>query len=195
MPTMDPFANLQTDEVSGPQDESYKPVEKSSKVSVLRKPVQSEISSPAATSKLKAEKVYGEPKEPGRADIGSRTDGTQLSNAREKAKQGKWDEVTMLLAPVFAVNRIQEVGIILAESYVHQGKPEMAKGILDTLEFDRELMNDEMKEIIFKVGVALEGAGNFSDALELYDIICNVDINFNDVFDRSDRLYAKVKKR
>ena len=46
---------------------------------------------------------------------------------------------------------------------------------------------------MYNTALALENNKNYSQALKLYDVICNADINFRDAFDRSDRLYVKMK--
>ena len=118
----------------------------------------------------------------------------ELAEAQKKASQRKWDDVVAILSPVFAANRRMETGILLADAHLHKKKPGLAKEIIDTLEFDRELMSDTIKDILYRTGTALEDSGDPAGALTLYDIICNVDINYLDVFDRSDRLYSSRKK-
>ncbi|RCK81093.1 MAG: putative Fe-S oxidoreductase [Candidatus Ozemobacter sibiricus] len=118
----------------------------------------------------------------------------EVAKARDLAKRGKWEEVVKLLTPVFASRRERAVGILLAEAYLKQRQPILAKEIVETLEFDRELMPEEVKDILYRVAVALEEAKQTEAALTLYDLICNVDINYRDAFDRSDRLYSQRKK-
>ena len=72
-------------------------------------------------------------------------------------------------------------------------KPEMALEIIQTLDIDPEMMSEEVKDVIYNTALALENNKNYSQALKLYDLICNADINFRDAFDRSDRLYVKMK--
>ncbi|HOY65690.1 MAG TPA: tetratricopeptide repeat protein [Candidatus Ozemobacteraceae bacterium] len=117
-----------------------------------------------------------------------------IAEARQKAAQKKWDEVVALLTPVFASKRSKEIGLLLADAHLRMKKPALAREIIETLEFDRELMSDELKDLLYRVGTALEASGDTSGALMLYDMICNVDINFRDTFDRSDKLYASLKK-
>lgn len=116
-----------------------------------------------------------------------------LGKARDLAKRNKWDEVVALLAPVFATRRDRATGILLADAYLKQKKPELANEIVQALEVDRELMPEEVKDILYRVGVALEDARLPDQARALYDLICNVDINYRDAFDRSDRLYNRKK--
>jgi len=116
----------------------------------------------------------------------------QLSLAMSKAKLGKWQEVIETLSPVFASEREKQVGILLADAHLQNKNAVMAKEILDTLDFDPELMDGETKDILYRVGLALEADGEYKDALRMYDMICNVDINYKEAFDRSDKLYNKV---
>lgn len=118
----------------------------------------------------------------------------EMEEARQKASQKKWDDVVTLLAPAFASRRSQEIGLLLADAYVHLKKTSLAREIIETLEFDREMMSDPLKDQLYRIGVAFEGAGETDGALLIYDMICNVDINFRDTFDRSDKLYATLKK-
>jgi tetratricopeptide (TPR) repeat protein len=117
-----------------------------------------------------------------------------LSQARRQAANAKWNEVITLLAPAFAGNRDRSIGLMLANAYLRQKKPELARDIISTLDFDPELMTEEIKDIIYRVGVALEEGQKVPEALSMYDIICGVDINYLDVFDRSERLYAGNRK-
>ncbi len=118
----------------------------------------------------------------------------ELAEAQKKASQKKWDDVVALLTPVFASKRTKEIGLLLADAHLHCKKPALAREIIETLEFDREMMSDELKDVLYRIGVALEASGDINGALLLYDMICNVDINFRDTFDRSDKLYAGLKK-
>ena len=144
--------------------------------------------SPKLTAKLAAKPT---------ADIspasGLGSGGLELAKARELAKKNKWEEIVQLLTPKFSSRRDRGMGMLLADAYLKQKKPQLAKEIVDTLEFDKEIMADDLKDLLYRVGVALEDAGKSQEALALYDLICNVDINFRDTFDRSDNLYNKCK--
>ncbi len=118
----------------------------------------------------------------------------EIVAAQKAASQKKWDEVVKILVPAFATKRTRPVGMLLAEAYLAQSKPELAKEIVDTLEFDRENLGQDMKELLYRIGTNLEDAGKIPEALTVYDIICNVDINYQDTFDRSERLYSLRKK-
>lgn len=118
----------------------------------------------------------------------------ELEEARQKASQKKWDDVVTILAPAFASRRSQDIGLLLADAYVHLKKTSLAREIIETLELDREMMSDPLKDQLYRIGVAFENAGETDGALLIYDMICNVDINFRDTFDRSDKLYATLKK-
>jgi NADH/NAD ratio-sensing transcriptional regulator Rex len=83
--------------------------------------------------------------------------------------------------------------MLLANALIEKKEPMMAMEIVDTLDIDPELMGEDIKDILYRTGVALESAKNFDEALKMYDMICNADINYKDAFDRSDKIYAKKK--
>lgn len=142
------------------------------------------------TPVIQAESGLKTPASPAKSDEYAK----ELEEARQKASQKKWDDVVAILTPVFASRRTQELGLQLADAYIHLKKPSLAREIIETLEFDRELMSDGLKDQLYRIGIALENAGDINGALLIYDMICNVDINFRDTFDRSDKLYAGLKK-
>ena len=114
-----------------------------------------------------------------------------LAMAHEKAQKNKWDEVIEILSPDFASSRDKDAGMLLANAMLQKNNPVMAMEILETLDFDPEIMTDNIKSILYQTGIALEGAKKYPEALKMYDMICNVDINYKDTFDRSDRLYSR----
>ena len=99
-----------------------------------------------------------------------------------------------MLSPEFASERNKDSGKILVEAWLAKRKPEMALGVIQALDIDPEMMTVDIKDMMYKTAEALEVSKNYKDALKLYDTICNADINFKDAFDRSDRLYTKMKK-
>jgi len=115
----------------------------------------------------------------------------KLSSAREKAQKKCWNEVIDILSPVFASDRNRDVGLLLADAWLQKGNAINAVEIIETLDFDLELMSDSIKDILYRTGLALEKAKRLDDALKMFDMICNVDINFRDAFERSDKIYAR----
>jgi hypothetical protein len=69
----------------------------------------------------------------------------------------------------------------------------MAMEIIETLDIDPEIISEDIKDILYRTGVALENKKKTDEALKMYDMICNVDINYKDAFDRSDRIYTSKK--
>lgn len=175
LPTLDPFA----DNPSLPEDiQTELPEELGGKPkfeNIVNESMIPELNIPAPAKKETTKSSSG-----------------QLSLAKSKAKLGKWQEVIETLSPVFASEREKEAGILLADAHLQNKNAVMAREIIDTLDFDPELMDDETKDILYRVGLALEAAGELKDALRMYDTICNVDINYKEAFDRSDKLYNKV---
>ncbi len=117
----------------------------------------------------------------------------KIEKAKDLAVTRQWDRVIELLSPEFASVRNKDAGMLLVDAWLGNNKPEMALEIIQTLDIDPEMMSDDVKDVFYRTAVALEVNKNYSQALKLYDIICNADINFRDAFDRSDRLYVKMK--
>ncbi|MGM0599886.1 MAG: tetratricopeptide repeat protein [Candidatus Rifleibacteriota bacterium] len=117
----------------------------------------------------------------------------QLSKARELSGQKKWNDVIEILSPVYASERHKDVGLLLINAYIETRQPLLAKEIIDTLDIDIELMSEDTKDILYRTGIALEKAKLTDEALLIFDMICNVDINYRDAFDRSDKLYNLKK--
>ncbi len=115
----------------------------------------------------------------------------KLQQAREKAQRKKWDEVIDLLSPEFASNRNRETGLLLADAWLQKNRPVMAMEIIETLDFDPEIMSENIKDILYRTGLALEHEKKLNEALKMFDMICNVDINYRDAFDRSDKIYSR----
>ncbi|MBF0543191.1 MAG: hypothetical protein HQM08_02100 [Candidatus Riflebacteria bacterium] len=127
--------------------------------------------------------------------IGESIQQSELAEARIKAAAKKWDDVVNILSPVFATTRKKEIGIFLADAYLNLKKPEMAREILETLELDPELIDEPLKDLLYRTATGLEEIKSYQGALKMYDLICNADINYLDAFDRSDRLYNTVQKK
>ena len=117
----------------------------------------------------------------------------KIDDAKDLAVFKKWDRIIELLTPEFASVRNKDAGMLLVDAWLGNNKPENALEIIQALDIDPEMMSEEVKDVMYRTAVALETNKNYSQALKLYDVICNVDINFRDAFDRSDRLYVKMK--
>ncbi len=119
--------------------------------------------------------------------------GKKLERAKDLCITRRWDEVIDLLSPEFATERNLEAGLILVDAWLGNKKPDMALEIIQTLDIDPEMMNDKIKDAMYRTAESLELAKKYKQALHMYDTICNADINYKDAFDRSDRLYSKIK--
>ncbi|MBP5467642.1 MAG: hypothetical protein J6Z11_00185, partial [Candidatus Riflebacteria bacterium] len=117
----------------------------------------------------------------------------KILNAKNLAVYKKWDQVIDVLSPEFASDRNKDVGMLLVNAWLGSNKPDMALEIIQALDFDPEMMSEEVKDVMYRTAVALEMNKNYSAALKLYDTICNADINYRDAFDKSDKLYVKMK--
>jgi len=62
------------------------------------------------------------------------------------------------------------------------------------VKYDQEIMPDEVKELTYDMGRAFEEKGKFKEALEIYNLICKVDIGYKDVFDKFEELHSYVSK-
>lgn len=119
--------------------------------------------------------------------------GAKVEEAKELIFAKKWDDAIALLTPEFASQRNRDAGMLLVDAWLGKKKPQMANEIIQTLDFDPEIMPENIKDALYRTAVALEMDKKYSDALHLYDVICNSDINYRDAFDRSDKLYARMK--
>ena len=119
--------------------------------------------------------------------------GKKLERAKDLSIMRRWDEVIDLLSPEFATERNREAGLLLVDAWLGSKKPELALEIIQTLDIDPEMMTDKIKDAMYRTAEGLELAKKYKDALHMYDTICNADINYKDAFDRSDRLYSKIK--
>ena len=117
----------------------------------------------------------------------------KIEEARNLSQSKDWTRVIDLLSPEFASVRNKDVGMILIDAWLGSDKPDMALEIIKALDIDPEMMSEDVKDVIYRTADALENHKNYSEALKLFDLICNVDINYKDAFDRSDALYVKIK--
>ncbi|NLM17009.1 MAG: hypothetical protein GX221_04760 [Candidatus Riflebacteria bacterium] len=118
----------------------------------------------------------------------------QIENARGLMAQGKFAEAAEILSAEYASQRSFEVGEPLIEALLAQKQPDLALEIFDTLDIDLEMLSAPMKNMIYTLARALEEKNFNKEALRLYDTLCHVDIDFKDAFDRSDKLYNKLKR-
>ena len=73
---------------------------------------------------------------------------------------------------------------LLGQTFIEMGKPEAAiRSLQRALEMDYEV-EDELLAIYYYLGRAHEEVGNNREAMDLYDRVFSLDINFADVTDR-----------
>ncbi|MEZ7893291.1 MAG: tetratricopeptide repeat protein [Candidatus Wallbacteria bacterium] len=78
--------------------------------------------------------------------------------------------------------------------YIKKGLLDMAYEQYKLVKYDQEIMPDEVKELTYDMGRAFEEKGKFKEALEIYNLICKVDIGYKDVFDKFEELHSYVSK-
>lgn len=170
---LDEFASELPEELGGKQASPETPVDISENFGELPQP---EMAKPEMHSTQPAENSLA-----------------QLSKARELSGRQKWKEVIELLNPIYASERNQEVGLLLANALLETKEAIMAMEIVETLDIDPELMHEPIKDVLYRTGIALEAIKKFDEALRMYDLICSADINYKDAFDRSDKIYNQKK--
>ncbi len=83
---------------------------------------------------------------------------------------------------------------ILVNCYLNKGLLDLAYEQYKLVRFDQEMMPDEVKELTYNLARAFEEKGRFKESLEVYNIICKVDIGYKDVFDKFEELHAYISK-
>lgn len=82
----------------------------------------------------------------------------------------------------------------LVMCYIKKGLLDLAYEQYKLVRYDQEMMPDHIKELTYNMARAFEEKGKFKEALEIYNIICKVDIGYKDVFDKFDELHSYVSK-
>lgn len=82
----------------------------------------------------------------------------------------------------------------LVTCYLRKGLLDLAYEQYKLVRYDQEMMPDEVKELTYNLARAFEEKGKFKEALEVYNIICKVDIGYKDVFDKFEELHAYISK-
>ena len=82
----------------------------------------------------------------------------------------------------------------LVMCYIKKGLLDLAYEQYKLVRYDQEMMPDNIKELTYNMARAFEEKGKFKEALEIYNIICKVDIGYKDVFDKFDELHSYVSK-
>ncbi len=208
LPTLDPFADndtllsendslfdgFDTDEL--PEElggTARTPIEPSSNLDNVINGLTSETSN----NSIEDYNIAPEPIQTNTPEVAPKTGTLELQGKIDKAKDyvsaKEYNSAIELLSPEFATVRNREVGKVLIDAWLGNNNPGMALDIIHALDIDPEMMSEDIKDIVYRTAEALENNKSYSDALKLYDLICNADINFRDAFDRSDRLYVKIR--
>jgi|GEM_PF-6717956 len=83
---------------------------------------------------------------------------------------------------------------LLVTCYLKKGLLDLAYEQYKLVSYDQEMMPDEVKELTYNLARAFEEKGKFKESLEIYNIICKVDIGYKDVFDKFEELHAYISK-
>ena len=83
---------------------------------------------------------------------------------------------------------------LLVTCYLRKGLLDLAYEQYKLVRYDQEMMPDEVKELTYSLARAFEEKGKFKESLEVYNIICKVDIGYKDVFDKFEELHAYISK-
>lgn len=85
--------------------------------------------------------------------------------------------------------RVASLGY-LGQCFSKRGLHDVAVRTLQKAIDEKPVLDDEKKELIYQLGVALEGMGRRQDAIEQFKQIYETDIGFRDVAARVDAFYA-----
>ncbi|EKD69204.1 MAG: Tetratricopeptide protein [uncultured bacterium] len=83
---------------------------------------------------------------------------------------------------------------LLVTCYLRKGLLDLAYEQYKLVRCDQEMMPDEVKELTYNLARAFEEKGKFKESLEVYNVICKVDIGYKDVFDKFEELHAYISK-
>jgi len=87
----------------------------------------------------------------------------------------------------------KDTGFYLTFCYMRKGFLDLAYKQYKITDFDEELLEKRLKELIYQLGVKLEIAGQYERALEMFDKICKVDISYRDVFERYENIALNME--
>ncbi|OQA77353.1 MAG: tetratricopeptide repeat protein [bacterium ADurb.Bin243] len=82
----------------------------------------------------------------------------------------------------------------LVTCYLRKGLLDLAYEQYKLVRYDQEMMPEDVKELTYNLARAFEEKGKFKESLEVYNIICKVDIGYKDVFDKFEELHAYISK-
>ncbi len=83
---------------------------------------------------------------------------------------------------------------LLVSCYLKKGLLDLAYEQYKLVRYDQEMMPEDVKELTYNLARAFEEKGRFKESLEVYNIICKVDIGYKDVFDKFEELHAYISK-
>jgi tetratricopeptide (TPR) repeat protein len=106
-------------------------------------------------------------------------------------KHGRWSEAIQEFQKTQASphKRIQSLNY-LGQCFTRRSLHDLAVRAFQTAIREKEVFDEEKKELIYELGDAFEKMGKSAEAIEQFKLIYEVDIGYRDVADKIDRFYA-----
>jgi|GEM_PF-4083712 len=117
-----------------------------------------------------------------------------FAEAVKKFDDGKLNDSITLFNELFEKGyKPKDTGFYLTFCYMRKGFLDLAYKQYKITDFDEELLEKRLKELIYQLGVKFEIAGEYEKALEMFDKICKVDISYKDVFERYENIALNME--
>ncbi len=107
-------------------------------------------------------------------------------------KNGRWSEAIQEFQKAQASphKRIPSLNY-LGQCFTRRGLHDLAIRAFQTAIREKEIFDEEKKELIYELGDALEKAGKATEAIEQFKLIYEVDIGYRDVSRKIDKFYSQ----
>ncbi|MCK9223487.1 MAG: tetratricopeptide repeat protein [Candidatus Muirbacterium halophilum] len=113
----------------------------------------------------------------------------KFSRAKALFNDGEYNDAITIFNELFDNSfRKNDTGFYLTYAYLKKDMIESALKQYEKNNFDEELMERKLKELIYQIGRKLEENGDLENAVKMYDKICRIDISYRDVFERYENL-------